>query len=369
MRQASRAWNVKLDQVQKEMNFKRCVKESSVYLKNNRGDVLIVAIYVDDLFVTGTSIKIIKQFKEDMSKRFEMSDLGKLTYYLGIEVIEGADGIKIKQESYSQGILADNKMDSCNMAHVPMEENLKLSKAEDEPEIDATEYKRVIGCLRYLLHTRPDPSFAVGVLSRYMQSPRVSHGQAIKHILRYVRGTTDFGIFFPRNGSRKISGYSDSSFNIDVDDGRSTSGHVFYFSESLITWNNRLLHQRHVKLNYGSYRAAKQAIWLQELLKEILGIKDEKVILRIDNKSAITLTKNPVFHGRSKHILAKYHFIRECVENGQVEVEHVPGVELKADILTKPLARIKFTGMRDLIGIQAIKPPEVQVGIKGENIG
>ncbi|XP_013594528.1 PREDICTED: uncharacterized mitochondrial protein AtMg00810-like [Brassica oleracea var. oleracea] len=336
------------------MRFEKCTKEPSVYCKTEGGDVLIIAIYVDDLFVTGTSLKVIRQFKEEMSKKFEMSDLGKLTYYLGIEVIQGADRIRIKQERYAQGILRDTKMEACNATQIPMEANLKISKAEDEQEIDATEFRRIIGCLRYLLHTRPDLCYAVGVLSRYMHNPRDSHGQAIKHILRYVKGTTNYGLFFKRDGSRSVVGYSDSSHNIDLDDGRSTSGHAFYYGSSLITWTSQK--QQTVALSsceakfMAATEAAKQAIWIKELLSEILSKEGERVKLRIDNKSAIALTKNPVFHGRSKHVLKKYHFIRECVENGHIEVEHVPGVEQKADILTKPLARIMFKQMRSLIG-------------------
>lgn len=372
LRQAPRAWNLKLDHVLKSMKFQRCLKETSVYLKRSEDDLLIIAIYVDDLFVTGSSRKIIDQFKEDMSIKFEMSDLGKLTYYLGIEVVQGDDGIRIKQEGYAKGILLDTKMDTCNLTHVPMESNLKISKAEDEQEINATEYRRAICCLRYLVHTRPDLAFSVGVLSRYMQSPRESHGQAMKHVLRYVKGTTNMGLFFKRNVSRDVIGYSDSSHNIDIDDGRSTSGYMFYLGPSLITWTSQK--QPTVALSsceaefMAATEAAKQAIWLKELLKEIQSV-DEKITLRIDNKSAIALTKNPVFHGRSKHILKKYHFIRECVENEQIEVEHVPGTEQKADILTKPLARIKFKEMRNLIGVQAIEIPGVQVGIAGVNVG
>lgn len=138
------------------MGFNRCGKEPSVYLKKDENDFLIIAIYIDDFFVTGTLRKVIDQFKKDMSREFEMSDLGKLTYYLGIEVIQGADGIQIKQKGYPQGIITDTEMDSCNLTHVPMESNLKISKAEKEKEIDATACRRAIGCLRYLLHTRPD---------------------------------------------------------------------------------------------------------------------------------------------------------------------------------------------------------------------
>ena len=123
--------------VLKEMEFTKCTKEPAVYQKRVISELLVIAIYVDDLFVTGSSLDVIKQFKDDMSRRFEMSYLGKLTYYLGIEVSQGVDGILIKQGGYAQGILVKTKMDSCNSTHVPMH------TAMDRNTID---------CLRYLLH-------------------------------------------------------------------------------------------------------------------------------------------------------------------------------------------------------------------------
>ena len=133
---------------------------------------------MDDLFVTGNSLKTIMEFKESMSRQFEMSDLGRLTYYLGIEVKQSSKGIEIKQEAYAQRILVEAGMNACNPTHIPMEFGLKLSKPLEEAEIDATLYRQRIGCLRYLLHTRPGLSFSVGMLSKYMQSPCDSHDNA-----------------------------------------------------------------------------------------------------------------------------------------------------------------------------------------------
>ncbi|XP_048622745.1 secreted RxLR effector protein 161-like [Brassica napus] len=129
-------------------------------------------------------------------------------------------------------------MESCNYTHVPMHTSSKVSKAEEEPEIDATSYRSIIGCLRYFLHTRPDLAFSVGVLSRYMQSPRESHGEAVKHLLRYINDTTKYGLFFKRDGTTEITGYSDSNHNIDVEDGRSTTRFMFYLGTSPITWTS-----------------------------------------------------------------------------------------------------------------------------------
>lgn len=356
LKQAPRAWNTKLDRVLKEMKFTRCTKENAVYRKEDKQTILIIAIYVDDLFITGNSLDVISEFKRGMSSKFEMSDLGKLTYYLGIEVHQGDDGIELRQEAYAKKVLKEVGLDTCNPTKIPMEFGLKVSKAEKEEEIDATAYRRNVGCLRYLLHTRPDLAFSVGVASRYMQRPRKSHGDIMKQIMRYLQGSSTFGLKYRREGTKKLTGYSDSSHNIDQDDGRSTTGHMFYFGTSPITWCSQK--QNTVALSsceaefMAATEAARQAIWLQELLSEITGWKSERVTIKIDSKSAIELTKNPVFHGKSKHIHKRYHFIRECIERELVDVEHIPGTSQKADILTKALARVKFVEMRNLIGVQ-----------------
>ncbi|XP_024014410.1 uncharacterized protein LOC112088375 [Eutrema salsugineum] len=128
-----------------------------------------------------------------MASKFDMNDLSKLTYYLGIEVHQYRGGISLNQRRYALKILEESGMANCNLAHTPMENGIHLSKSIEEKEIDATKYMKTIGCLRYLIHTRPDLSFAVGVLSRYMQDPQESYGAAIKQCLRYLQGTTELG--------------------------------------------------------------------------------------------------------------------------------------------------------------------------------
>ena len=234
--QHMRAWNEKLNKVLGSLGFVKCSKEPAVYRKTEKDDALLVAVYVDDLLVTGTSLELITEFKKRMAENFEMSDLGKLTYYLGIEVDQFDGGIALRQNRYALKILEESGMSECNSTHIPMEFNVKMSKALREKSIDEREYRRQIGCLRYLLHTRPDLSFSVGVLSRYMQEPKVSHGAALKQILRYLRGTVSLGIIFGRSTKMELVGYSDSSHNVDDDDGKSTTGHVFYLNDSPISW-------------------------------------------------------------------------------------------------------------------------------------
>ncbi|KAJ9560810.1 hypothetical protein OSB04_005970 [Centaurea solstitialis] len=362
LKQAPRAWNMKLDQTLKSLDFKKCTLEQAVYTRISKDSMLLVGIYVDDLIVTGSSKEDLQKFKSQMEEKFEMSDLGLLAYYLGIEVTQTGGGISIKQSGYANKILTKARMLDCNETKIPMDPGTKLIKTEGGELVDATKYRSLIGCLRYLLHTRPDLSYSVGLLSRFMQEPKEQHMKAIRQVLRYIKGTLNFGITYKKKGGCKLLGYSDSSYGINTEEGKGTTGIVFYFGNSPISWNSQK--QPTVALSscesefMAATVAACQALWLQRLLSALTGWKEEKVTIKVDNKSAIALMKNPVFHGRSKHIDTKYHFIRECVEKNQIEVEHVSGDLQRADILTKALARIKFADMRELLGVKNLKEKE-----------
>lgn len=231
LKQAPRAWNTKLNKSLHDLKFQRCSKEPSLYKKDTKDGVLIVVVYVDDLLITGSSLKHILEFKREMALKFEMSDLGKLTYYLGIEICQHSQGITLRQNKYAKKILEECGMNA-NSTQIPMDVNVKLHKAIKEKGINESEYRRSIGCLRYLLHTRPDLSYSVGVLSRYMHEPKESHGVALKQVLRYLRGTTSLGLSYTKATTESaLVGYSDISHNVDIDDGRSTSGHIFYFEK------------------------------------------------------------------------------------------------------------------------------------------
>ncbi|GKD97779.1 zinc finger, CCHC-type containing protein [Tanacetum coccineum] len=365
LKQAPRAWNACLDKYLKSLGFTRCAQEYSVYTKKEGENILIIGVYVDDLLVTGNCHKSIQDFKKDMKAKFEMSDLGPLTYYLGIEVSQKETGITLKQEAYARSILSKTRMIDCNPTKSPMEHKLKLTKDGEGELVNPTEYRSIVGGLRYLTHTRPDISFAVGVVSRFMEKPTEQHLQAVKRILRYVKGTLDYGLTYTKGESKvTITGYSDSDLANDVNDRKSTGGMAFYVNGNLVTWASQK--QRVVALSsceaefMAATMAACQGIWLRQLLTNITGQNIPPVIMYVDNRSALDLMKNPVFHGRSKHIDIRFHFIRECVEKGEITVTHVCGKEQKADLLTKPLARVKHEEMRDLIGVRKIGSSELR---------
>ncbi|XP_074373464.1 secreted RxLR effector protein 161-like [Apium graveolens] len=187
-----------------------------------------------------------------------------------------------------------------------------MYKDESGKPVDATMFKSLIGGLRYLVHMRPDNFYAVGLVSRFMERPRLLHLNAVKHILRYIKGTIDYGLIYSR-GSRfhMLVGFFDSNFAGSCEDRKSTGGMAFCLNENLITWVSQK--QRCVALStceaefMAATAAMCQSMWLQKLLSHITDIRPEPVTLFINNRSAIDLVKNPVFHGRSKHIDVRYH--------------------------------------------------------------
>ena len=220
-----------------------------------------------------------------------------------------------------------------------MEPKIQMHKDAKGKSVNSTDFKSMVGGLRYLVHTRPDIAYAVGVVSRFMERPTVLHQNAVKRILRYVQGTLDYGLVYHKGrGNYLLSGFSDSDLAGNVDDRKSTGGMAFYLDESLITWVSQK--QRCVALSsceaefMAATAAACQGIWLQGLLRQISDVKVGPVVIYIDNRSAIDLARNPVFHGRSKHIDVRYHFIRECVEQGKIILKHVSTEQQKADVLT-----------------------------------
>ncbi|KAK9074991.1 hypothetical protein SSX86_003310 [Deinandra increscens subsp. villosa] len=366
LKQAPRAWNYKLDKTLKELGFSKCTHEPAVYMIKKSGSVLLLGVYVDDIILTGSREKDVEMFKEKMKASFDMSDMGLLSYYLGIEVKQEKGEITLMQSAYAKKILKLARMERCNPSQYPMEHRLSLTKEGEGAAVDPTYYRQLIGSLRYLVHTQPDLCYSVGVVSRFMEAPKESHLAAVKHILRYIKGTIFNGLKYGAGGDGKLVGYSDSSYGNDIIDRRGTTGTIFYYSDNAITWSSQK--QRTVALSsceaefMAATDAARQAIWLRNLISEISGLEPQCVKLKVDNEGAIALMKNPVFHGRSKHIDTKYHFIRECVERNLIFVEHVDGKLQKADMLTKALPRVKFEEMKELIGVKVCPHQGESVG-------
>jgi hypothetical protein len=292
--------------------------------------------------------------KQDLASEFEMKDIGLMHYFLGLEVWQQPGEIFLGQGKYVVDILRRFGMGDCKPMTTPMITNLKKLSASDSELVDPTLYRQLIGSLMYLVNTRPNICFVVNTLSQFMVEPRQVHWIAAKHVLRYLHGTMEYGLRYVRGDGVQLQGYTDSDWAGSAVDRKSTSGCCFNLGSTMISWFNRK--QTSMALSsrgrvYGSSMASCEAIWLRKLLTGLFDQELEPMVIYCDNQSCIKLSKNPVFHDRSKHIEIRYHFIRDRVQKGAVKLQYISTDEQVADILTKPLVKGKFVFFRDKLGV------------------
>ena len=336
--------------------FERCPNEHTLFTKRSKeGKILIVSVYVDDLIYTGDDEKMMSSFKFSMMRVFEMTDLGKMKFCLGIEVLQQPNGIFICQRKYALevlkrfGILESHEV---NSLIVP---GSKLSKDVDGVAIDESYYKQIVGSLMYLTATRPDIMYSVSLISRYMAKPTELHLQAAKRILRYLKGTFDYGIMYKKRSSNDLVAYTDSDYAGELDDRKSTSGYVFLLSSGAVSWLSKK--QPIVTLStteaefVAAARCASQVVWMRRVLEQLGHVQKRGTLVMRDNNSTVKLSKNPVMHGRSKHIDIRFHFLREFAKDRIVELLHCGTEELTADVMTKPLKLDSFQKFRSQMGI------------------
>eukprot|EP00253_Pinus_taeda_P010494 PITA_10494 len=300
----------------------------------------------DDLLMKGNNESYIASIKKEMGKSFEMTDLGYVHYYLGIEVTQHPMSIFLSQKKYIGDLLSRFGMTECNPLTTPMKQNLKLTSIEGNEFEDATKYRQLLGSLNYLTTTRRDISFAVGILSRFMQKPCEGHWSTTKRVLKYLKGTQDFGIKYTQVDDFRLIGYSDSDFDGDKETGASTSGYAMSLGSGVVSWRS---HKQSVPADSKTeekYVAAAEAtkiiVWLRKILEDLQVKQVQSTPLMIENTSAIKLAKNPKFHDQTKHINTKYHLIRHHVEAKTIHLRHYSTNEQIADIFTNALGREKL---------------------------
>jgi hypothetical protein len=271
-------------------------------------------------------------------------------------VHQGDSGITLRQTTYAKRVVELAGLTDCNPALTLMEERLKLSHDSTTEEVDATQYRHLVGSLRYLAHTRPDLAFSIGYVSRFMQRPTMEHQQAVKRIIHYVAGTLNHGLYYPRcPGEAHLVGYNNSDHTGDINTSKSMSGILFFFGKNLISWQS--VKQQVVALSsceaeyIAASTASTQALWLVRLLRDLLGRDTGAVELRVNNKSTPALAKNPIFYEQSKHIRVRYHFIRGCLVEARFKACYINTKDQLTNLLTKPLGRIKFLELCSKIGM------------------
>ena len=346
LKQSGRMWNSLLHEQLLEMGFEQNAVDHCLYMKCIQGDKMFVLVWVDDLIVAGKNEDLLNDVKQMLKERFKMKDLGKLSCFLGIDFEQGEGFVKMSQRRYIDKILERFGMKDCKPRYTPSEQ--KIECASEIP--GDSRYRQAVGSLIYAMTcTRPDICWTVTKLSQYLSSPAQEHWIAVKHVLRYLKGTQDYELCYQKHESElKLVGYSDADWASN-EERRSTTGYCFSLSEEgpLISWKSK--RQQTVALSsceaeYMALAASVQeSIYLRQMLDELdVGCIVKPVVIFEDNQGAIALAKNPIKHQRSKHIDIRYHFIRAELDGGRVEVKYCPTEDMVADIMTKPATRHKL---------------------------
>ena len=370
LKQSPRQWYKRFDQFMIGQNYTISNFDHCVYFRKLQdGSFIYLLLYVDDMLIASRNQEEICRLKAQLSKEFEMKDLGEAKKILGMEIARDRQRgtLCLTQKQYLKKVLQRFGM-SEKTKHVstPLAPHFKLSasqcpKTEEEQEyMSKAPYSNAVGSLMYaMVCTRPDISHAVGTVSRYMHNPGKEHWQAVKWILRYIQKTLDVGLIFKKDDmvGQHVVGYCDSDYAGDLDKRRSTTGYVFTLARAQVSRKSTLQSTVALSTTEAEYMAitetVKEAIWLQGLLDD-LGFGQKQVTLFCDSQSAIHLVNNQVYHARTKHIDVRYHFVREIIEEDGVLVQKIKTDDNPADMLTKVVTTIKFNHCLDLINIAKV---------------
>lgn len=353
LKQSPRAWYSKLSSVLLATGFKCSYSDTSLFIRKSSSSTLVVLIYVDDLIVTGSNVEEIEAFKSSLRNKFAMKDLGRLKYFLGIEVATSSKGLFLNQHKYCLDLLEEVGMSDCKPSKTPLSEKLKLT-GQGEVWEDITSYQRLVGKLIYLTITRPDISFPVNLISQFMHSPTSEHVTIITRILRYLKGTVGQGIVMKNNDHCDIMGYTDADWAGNALDRKSTTGFCTFVGGNAVTWRSKkqaVVARSSAEAEYRAMASLScELIWLKAIMSD-LGCKMSKPMLMFcDNQSAMHIAKNAVFHERTKHIEIDCHFIRDQVQAQVIQTVYTSSEDQIADLFTKALPSARFQKLLSKLG-------------------
>ena len=361
LKQAPRAWYERLSTFLTSNGFHRGTTDITLFYKKQNDDILLVQIYVDDIIFGSTDVFLCKEFESLMQSEFEMSMMGELTFFLGLQVKQSSEGIFINQSKYVHDLLKKYKLNDASPMRTPMATNLKMHKDLSGPTVECKLYRGMIGSLLYLTASRPDIMFSTCICARYQANPKESHLSAVKRILRYLKKTPTLGLWYPLHSSFDLVAYTDSDYGGCQVDRKSTSGSCQFLGGKLVSWSSKKQNCVSTSTAEAEYVAAasccSQALWMQTQLRDY-GYSLDKIPILCDSKSAIAISANPVQHSKTKHIDIRYHFLKHHVEEGNVEMYFVTSEFQLADLFTKALDEKIFNFLVEKIGMAYIQNPK-----------
>ncbi|GJT28299.1 retrovirus-related pol polyprotein from transposon TNT 1-94 [Tanacetum coccineum] len=354
LKQAPKAWYDRLKAFLIKHNYSMGMVDNTLFTKKKDSNLIIVQIYVDDIIFGSTCQEMCDDFAKIMHDEFEMSMMGELNFFLGLQIKQLDDGIFFNQSKYIKEMLKKFGLEDSKPIKTPMSTETKLTRDEEGESVDNTKYRGMIGSLLYLTASRPDIMFSVCLCARFQEDPKTSHLEAVKRIFRYIKGTTHLGLWYPKGSGIETIVYADSDHAGDYVDRKSTSGVCTFMGCCLTSWFSKKQTALAISTTEAEYvsagKACQQALWMKQALIDY-GVRLDDIPIMCDNKGAIDLSKNPVQHSRTKHIEIRHHFLRDNVQKGNISIEKVSSEDNIADILTKPLKREPFNYLRLGLGM------------------
>jgi hypothetical protein len=239
LKQTPRAWYFRLDKYLQHTRFRKGSADNNLYINVSQGNILLIEVYVDDIIFGSDDDRLSQKFAKDMQNEFEMSLLGELFFFLGLQICQSNQGFFISQTKYIREMLKRFRMEDCKPVITPMQTNHKLSKDDDSKSTDQRNYRSMIDNLLYVTTSRPDVMQAVGQVAQFQASLKESHVLAVKKIFRYLKGTKEFGLWYPKGKDQSLIAYTDVDWVGCIDDRQSTNGSTFYLGECLVSWINK----------------------------------------------------------------------------------------------------------------------------------
>jgi hypothetical protein len=358
LKQSPREWNAVIHQFLIRQGFQSTISDSCIYVKREGNEVLLCALYVDDIITVGKPSKLLTSFRHALHREYKITKGGDLIWYLGCHFTKGESSWSIDQNLYVKQKLAEFESvigTGMRSTSLPSNYDKLLEEAEESTEYEENfPYRNMVGSLMYaMVGTRLDIAFAVSIVSRHLSNPKRIHCDMVRHIFQYLRANPCKSIHYKLGCSTKLEGFCDASYANQLGC-KSTSGYAFTLGTGVISWYSKRQSTVALSSSEAEYIAAceatKEALWFKQLLKE-LGFEQGTVPVYEDNEAAILLSKNPQHHGRTKHIQIQFHWIREQVSKKFIELLYVPTAEQLADCLTKQMGYSQMTRMLIRLGV------------------
>ena len=367
LKQAPRAWYEHIDQTLEGMHFECLDQDQGIFMWSDDKIKCILSLYVDDLVIACNDLAWLTQFKARIKEKYDMVDLGEVRHLLGMNIER--DRVKrqfyLSQPNHINKLLEQMNMLDCNTQASPMDAGTRLQKdmrpcpdgEELPPYVPDAEfmqrYQKALGSLNFIAtYTRPDISFAVSTLGQFNKAPQKEHWSALKRVIRYLKGTTHHRLTLggklgnDADNPLRIRGYSDADYANDCDKRRSITGYVFYIGDGPVSWGSA--RQKTVALStceaeyMALAQATQEAVALGNMLTSLGYLQHGTAVpLHCDNQAAVHVAHNNKSTGALKHVDVKFHFVRQMIKRHRIVVSHVPAALQLADVLTKPLNRVK----------------------------